>query len=34
MQGTWVQSLGQDDLLEEGTATRSKWVSVLAWKIP
>ena len=28
---TWVQSLGQGDLLEEGMATRS---SILAWEIP
>ena len=27
----WVQSLGPEDLLEEGTATHS---SVLAWGIP
>ena len=31
MQETWVQSLGQEDPLEEGTATHS---SILAWKIP
>ena len=31
MQKTWVRSLGQDDPLEEGTATHS---SVLAWRIP
>ena len=31
MQGTWVQSLGWKDPLEEGMATHS---SVLAWKIP
>ena len=31
MQETQVQSLGQEDLLEEGTATHS---SVLAWRIP
>ena len=31
MQETWVRSLGQEDPLEEGTATHS---SVLAWKIP
>ena len=30
MQETWVQSLGWEDLLEKGTATRS---SVLAWRI-
>ena len=28
---TWVQSLGQEDLLEKEMATRS---SILAWKIP
>ena len=28
---TWVQSLGQEDPLEEGTATHS---SILAWRIP
>ena len=28
---TWVQSLGQEDPLEEGMATYS---SVLAWRIP
>ena len=27
----WVQSLGQEDPLEEGMATHS---SILAWKIP
>ena len=27
----WVQSLGPEDLLEEGTATHS---SILAWRIP
>ena len=31
MQETWVQSLGQEDPLEESMATHS---SVLAWKIP
>ena len=31
MQDTWVQSLGWEDLLEEGMATHS---SILAWKIP
>ena len=31
MQGTQVQSLGQEDPLEEGMATHS---SILAWKIP
>ena len=31
MQGTWVQSLGQEDPLEKGMATHS---SVLAWRIP
>ena len=30
-QEAWVQSPGQEDLLEKGTATRS---SILAWKIP
>ena len=30
-QETWVQSLGQDEPLEEGTATHS---SILAWRIP
>ena len=30
-QETWVQSLGWEDLLEEGMATYS---SILAWKIP
>ena len=29
-QETWLQSLGQDDLLEEDTATHS---SILAWRI-
>ena len=28
---TWVQSLGQEDLLEKEMATHS---SILAWKIP
>ena len=28
---TWVQSLGQEDSLEEGLATHS---SILAWRIP
>ena len=28
---TWVQSLGQEDSLEEGMATHS---SILAWRIP
>ena len=28
---TWVQSLGQEDPLEQGMATHS---SILAWKIP
>ena len=27
----WVRSLGQEDPLEEGTATHS---SILAWRIP
>ena len=31
MQETWVQSLGQEDPLEEGMTTHS---SVLAWEIP
>ena len=31
MQETWVQSLGQEDLLEKAMATYS---SILAWKIP
>ena len=31
MQESWVQSLGQDDPLEEGMATHS---SILAWRIP
>ena len=31
IQETWVQSLGQEDLLEEEMATHS---SILAWKIP
>ena len=31
MQDTWVQSLGQEDPLEEGMATHS---SILAWRIP
>ena len=31
MQETWVQSLGREDPLEEGMATRS---SILAWNIP
>ena len=31
MQETWVQSLGQEDLLEEDMATHS---SILAWRIP
>ena len=31
MQETQVQSLGQEDSLEEGVATRS---SILAWRIP
>ena len=29
MQETWVQSLGQEDLLEKGMATQS---SILAWR--
>ena len=31
MQDTWVPSLGWEDPLEEGKATRS---SILAWRIP
>ena len=31
VQETWVQSLGQEDLLEKGMATHS---SILAWRIP
>ena len=31
MQETWVQSLGQEDPLEEGMATHP---SILAWRIP
>ena len=31
MQETWVQSLGQEDLLEKGIATH---FSILAWRIP
>ena len=31
MQETWVQSLGQEDTLEEEMATHS---SILAWRIP
>ena len=31
VQETWVQSLGQEDLLEEGMATQP---SILAWRIP
>ena len=31
MQGTQVQSLGQEDPLEKGMATHS---SILAWRIP
>ena len=30
-QETWVQSLGQEDPLEKGTATYS---SILAWRLP
>ena len=30
-QETWVQSLGQEDPLEEGTATHS---SIISWRIP
>ena len=31
MRETWVQSLGQEDPLEEGMGTHS---SILAWRIP
>ena len=31
MQGTWVQSLGREDALEEGLATHS---SIFAWETP
>ena len=31
MQETWIQSLGQEDLLEKEMATHS---SILAWKNP
>ena len=31
MQETWVQSLGQKDLLEKGMATHS---NILVWQIP
>ena len=31
MQETWLQSLGQEDPLEEGMATHS---GILAWRIP
>ena len=31
MQETWVQSLGWEDALEEGTETHS---SIFAWRIP
>ena len=31
IQETWVQSLGQEDLLEEAMAIHS---SILAWRIP
>ena len=31
IQETWLQSLGQEDPLEEGMATHS---SILAWRIP
>ena len=31
MQETWVQSLGQEDILEKEVATHS---SILAWEIP
>jgi len=31
MRETWVQSLGQEDTLEEGMTTHS---TILAWRIP
>ena len=31
MQETWSRSLGQEDLLKKGLATRSR---ILAWRIP
>ena len=31
IQETWVQSLGQESLLEKGMSTHS---SILAWRIP
>ena len=31
VQDTWVRSLGWEDLLEKGMATRS---SIIAWRIP
>jgi len=31
IQETWVQSLGQEDPLKKGMATRSR---ILAWRIP
>ena len=31
LQETWVQSLGLEDPLEDGTATHS---SILAWRMP
>ena len=31
IQETWVQPLGQEDLLEKGMATHS---SILAWRLP
>ena len=31
MQETWVQSLGQEDLMEKELATHSR---ILAWEIP
>ena len=31
MRETWVQPLGQEDLLEKGKATHS---SIVAWRIP
>ena len=31
MRGTWVRSLGWEDLLEKGKAAHS---SIMAWRIP
>ena len=31
IQETWIQSLGQENPLEKGTATHSR---ILAWRIP